>query len=29
VLLGEAMPPAAWAGMAVAGLGVLIATRAR
>jgi drug/metabolite transporter (DMT)-like permease len=27
--LGEAMPPLAWAGMAVAGLGVLIATRAR
>ncbi len=29
VLLGEAMPPLAWAGMAVAGCGVLIATRAR
>jgi drug/metabolite transporter (DMT)-like permease len=29
VLLGEAMPPLAWAGMAVAGLGVLVATRAR
>jgi drug/metabolite transporter (DMT)-like permease len=28
-LLGEVMPPVAWAGMAVAGLGVLIATRAR
>jgi drug/metabolite transporter (DMT)-like permease len=28
-LLGELMPPMAWAGMAVAGLGVLIATRAR
>jgi drug/metabolite transporter (DMT)-like permease len=28
-LLGEVMPPLAWAGMAVAGLGVLIATRAR
>jgi drug/metabolite transporter (DMT)-like permease len=29
VLLGEVMPPLAWAGMAVAGIGVLIATRAR
>lgn len=29
VLLGEAMPALAWAGMAIAGLGVLIATRAR
>lgn len=28
-LLGELMPPLAWAGMAVAGIGVLIATRAR
>lgn len=28
-LLGEVMPPLAWAGMAAAGLGVLIATRAR
>jgi drug/metabolite transporter (DMT)-like permease len=28
-LLGEVMPPIAWAGMAVAGVGVLIATRAR
>ncbi len=28
-LLGELMPPLAWAGMAVAGVGVLIATRAR
>ena len=27
--LGEAMPPLAWAGMALAGAGVLIATRAR
>ncbi|MEO1491680.1 MAG: DMT family transporter [Pseudomonadota bacterium] len=27
--LGEVMPPAAWAGMAVAGAGVWIATRAR
>lgn len=29
VLLQEVMPPLAWAGMAVAGVGVLIATRAR
>jgi len=28
-LLAEIMPPLAWAGMALAGLGVLIATRAR
>lgn len=28
-LLHEVMPPLAWAGMAVAGIGVLIATRAR
>jgi drug/metabolite transporter (DMT)-like permease len=28
-LLGEVMPPLAWAGMGVAGVGVLIATRAR
>lgn len=28
-VLGEEMPPAAWAGMALAGAGVLIATRAR
>ncbi len=28
-LLGEVMPPLAWAGMAAAGVGVLIATRAR
>ncbi len=27
VLIGEAMPPAAWVGMAVAAVGVLIATR--
>jgi drug/metabolite transporter (DMT)-like permease len=27
VLLGEAMPPVAWAGMAIAAAGVLIATR--
>jgi drug/metabolite transporter (DMT)-like permease len=29
LLLGELMPPLAWAGMAAAGVGVLIATRAR
>lgn len=29
ILLGERMPPLAWAGMALAGLGVLVATRAR
>lgn len=28
-VLGEVMPPLAWAGMAAAGVGVLIATRAR
>lgn len=28
-ILGEIMPPLAWAGMAAAGVGVLIATRAR
>ena len=28
-LLGEVMPPLAWAGMAAAGVGVLIATRSR
>jgi len=26
-LIGEAMPPAAWAGMAVAAAGVALATR--
>jgi len=27
ILLGEVMPPIAWMGMAVAAIGVLIATR--
>ena len=27
LLLGEIMPPAAWIGMALAGIGVIIATR--
>ncbi|MEM6664672.1 MAG: DMT family transporter [Pseudomonadota bacterium] len=29
ITLGEEMPPLAWAGMAMAGVGVLVATRAR
>ncbi|NNJ76737.1 MAG: EamA family transporter, partial [Anderseniella sp.] len=28
-VLGEAMPPLAWAGMVLAGAGVLVATKAK